>query len=218
MNTKEKTPMLETLIEEVMQTPQESEQERLEVSAKVSELRKYKMDAHVLRVAHTAELLAKAAGLNEKIQDVAFHASQLYDIGKTNISDEILLKSDKLTSDEFETIKKHAQAGYDILKYSQNAYLKAAAVVAYSHHEKFDGSGYPMGLAGEAIPALGRIVALIDVFEALTYERPYKEAWSIEEACLVLMSQKGKHFDPNLVDIFMQNLEEIKSIQARFTD
>ena len=115
-------------------------------------------------------------------------------------------------------MKTHARLGYDILKYSQSGYLKAGAVISYSHHEKFDGSGYPIGLSGERIPILGRIVAVADVFDALTSVRPYKKAWSIEDACELLIEEKGKHFDPNLIDLFIENLDEMKSIKSRFID
>jgi response regulator RpfG family c-di-GMP phosphodiesterase len=115
-------------------------------------------------------------------------------------------------------MKTHARIGFDILKYSQSEYLKAGAVISYSHHEKYDGSGYPIGLIGETIPIPGRIVAIADVFDALTHERPYKKAWSIEEACAFLVEEKGRHFDPKLVDLFMQNLDEIKSIKNKFSD
>ena len=173
---------------------------------------------HTLRISHYCKVLAKAVGLNEKLQDLAFYASQLHDVGKLDIADEILLKPKKLSVNEFEIIKTHARIGYDLLKYTQIGYLKAAAIICYSHHEKFDGSGYPIGLSGEAIPVLGRIVAVADVFDALTQERPYNELWSIEDACQLLIGEKGKHFDPLLVDLFIENLDEITSIKSRYKD
>jgi response regulator RpfG family c-di-GMP phosphodiesterase len=173
---------------------------------------------HTLRIAHYCKVLAKAVGLNEKLQDLAFYASQFHDVGKVDIADEILLKPKKLSNDEFEIIKTHARVGYDMLKYTQSGYLKAAAIICYSHHEKFDGSGYPIGLSGEAIPVLGRIVAVADVFDALTQERSYNELWSVEDACQLLIAEKGKHFDPVLVDLFIENLDEIKSIKSQFKD
>lgn len=173
---------------------------------------------HALRIAHYSKVLAKAVGLNEKLQDLAFYASQLHDVGKLDIADEILLKPKKLSVNEFEIIKTHARIGYDLLKYTQSGYLKAAAIICYSHHEKFDGSGYPIGLSGEAIPVLGRIVAVADVFDALTQERPYNELWSVEDACQLLITEKGKHFDPLLVDLFIENLDEIKAIKSQYKD
>ena len=173
---------------------------------------------HTLRIAHYSKVLAKAVGLNEKLQDLAFYASQLHDVGKLDIADELLLKPEKLSDDEFEIIKTHARIGYDMLKYTQSGYLKAAAIICYSHHEKFDGSGYPMGLSGETIPVLGRIVAVTDVFDALMQERPYNELWSVEDACQLLIGEKGKHFDPLLVDLFIENLDEIKAIKSQYKD
>lgn len=173
---------------------------------------------HTLRISHYCKVLAKAVGLNEKLQDLAFYASQFHDLGKLDIADVILLKPEKLSDDEFEIIKTHSRIGYDMLKYTQSGYLKAAAIICYSHHEKYDGSGYPIGLSGEAIPILGRIVAVADVFDALTQERPYNELWSVEDACQLLITEKGKHFDPLLVDLFIENLDEIKSIKNQYKD
>ena len=173
---------------------------------------------HTLRMAHYCKVLAKAVGLDEKLQDLAFYASQFHDLGKLGIAEELLLKSEKLSNNEFEIIKTHPRMGYDRLKYAQSRYLKAAAIICYSHHEKYDGSGYPMGLSGETIPVLGRIVAVADVFDALTQERPYNELWSVEDACQLLIHEKGKHFDPLLVDLFIENLDEIKAIKSQYKD
>lgn len=194
----------------------DKELEILQVLAKVAGYKEHQMDEHTQRIAHYSQLLAKAAGLNETVQDIAFHSSQFYDLGKVGITDDILLKGDKLSDAEFEVVKTHTRIGYDILKYTQNPYLKAGAVISYSHHEKFDGSGYPIGLVGETIPILGRIVAIADVFDALCCEKVYKKAWSVEEACEYLLDEKEKHFDGNLVDLFMENLEEIKAIREKF--
>jgi len=215
---KDETLLLEDALEEATQTLQANEHEALQVLGKSVEYKDYQAGGHTLRIAHYCKVLAKAAGLNEKIQDVVFHASQYHDLGKIGIADEILLKPEKLDEDEFEIMKTHARIGFDILKYSQSEYLKAGAVISYSHHEKYDGSGYPIGLVGETIPLPGRIVAIADVFDALTQVRPYKKAWSVEDACTLLVEEKGKHFDPNLVDLFMENLDEMKSIKSKFLD
>jgi len=212
----DKTVLLQDEIKNATQTFQDSEHELLSVLGKSTQYKEHQNDKHTLVVAHCTKLLARLAGLNEKIQDVAFHASQVYDLGKVGIPDALLLKTGKLSCDEFEVVKKHAKIGYDFLKYSQNPYLKAGAVISFSHHEKFDGSGYPIGLSGETIPILGRIVAIIDVFEALTSEKVYKKAWSIDDACNYLIEEKGKHFDPKFVDLFMENLDEILSIKKKF--
>ena len=215
---KDKTFLLEDEVQKATKSLKDSEHETLQLLGKSAEYKDSETSAHTVRVAHYCKVLAKSVGLNEKIQDVIFHASPLHDLGKLGIADKILLKPGKLDADEFEIMKTHARIGYDILKYSQSGYLKAGAVISYSHHEKFDGSGYPLGLSGERIPILGRIVAVADVFDALTSVRPYKDAWSIEDACALLVEEKGKHFDPNLIDLFIENLDEIKSIKSQFLD
>lgn len=211
---KDETLMLQNEVKNATQELKESEHELLDILGKSCEYKEHGSSEHAVRVAHYTKIVAKAAGLNEKIQDIAFHASRIYDIGKVTISDALLLKKEKLEPDELELIKTHARKGYDLLKYAKGAYLKAGAVISYSHHEKYDGSGYPIGLKGETIPILGRIVAIADVFEALTSKKPYRDAWSIEDACKYLVEEKGKHFDPVFVDVFMDNIEEIKSLKV----
>ena len=215
---KDETLLFKNEIQEAKTAVEENEQEALYILGKAVEYKDRKTGAHTQRVAHYCQVLAKAAGLNEKVQDVVFHASQLHDLGNVGISDDILLKEGKLDEDEYAVMKTHARIGYDMLKYSQSGYLKAAAVICYSHHERYDGSGYPIGLSGETIPILGRIVAIADVFDALTQERPYKKAWTVEDACQLLIEEKEKHFDPNLVDLFIENMNQIKSIQNQFMD
>lgn len=209
--------LLEDSVNSATKKFKENEQEALQILGLVTEAKDYQAGGHALRVAHYSKVLAKAKGLSFKLQDIIFYASQFYDLGKVGIPDSILLKPTQLDEDEFEVIKTHARKGYDFLKYSQSEYLKAGAVICYSHHEKFDGSGYPIGLSGQTIPIPGRIVAIADVFEALTQERPYKKAWSIEDACQFLIEEKGRHFDPELVELFINNLDEIKSIKSKFT-
>ncbi|MDF1880732.1 response regulator [Sulfurimonas sp. MAG313] len=208
--------LLEDEVQKATVLFKENEHETLDVLGKCVQYNDYVKDSHILRIAHICKLLAKEAGLSEKVQDLAFHSSKFYDLGKLGISDEILLKPGKLDEQELEIMKTHSRAGYDILKYTQSSYLKAGAIISYSHHERYDGSGYPIGLKGETIPILGRIVTIADVFDALTSKRPYKEAESIEEACAYLLKEKGKHFDPNLVDVFIQNLDAIRSIKDKY--
>jgi putative two-component system response regulator len=215
---KDKAFLLEDEVKKATKLLKDNEHETLQILGKSAEYKDAETSAHTLRVAHYCKVLAKAVGLNKKIQDVIFYASPFHDLGKVGIPDKILLKPGKLDADEFEIMKTHARIGYDILKYSHSGYLKAGAVISYSHHEKYDGSGYPLGLSGERIPILGRIVAVADVFDALTSVRPYKKAWSIEDACKLLIEEKGKHFDPNLIDLFMENLDEMKSIKDKFLD
>lgn len=215
---KDKALLLESEVEKATQLLTDNENEVLQVLGKSAEYKDLETGAHTVRVAHYCKVLAKASGLDEKVQDIIFHASPLHDLGKVGIPDKILLKPGKLDADEFEIMKTHATIGYEILKRSHSGYLKAGAVIAYSHHEKYDGSGYPLGLAGETIPILGRIVAIADVFDALISVRPYKKAWSAEDACKLLIEEKGKHFDPKLVDLFIENINEMKSIKDQFSD
>ncbi|MDF1877604.1 response regulator [Sulfurimonas sp. SAG-AH-194-L11] len=210
---KDKKVLLQEEISNATNIYKESEHELLDILAKSTLYKEHKDSKHSEKIAHYAKALTRLFGLNETIQDVAFHASGLYDIGKVGIPDEVLFKEGKLNEDEREIIKTHARLGFDLLKYTQNPYLKAGAVISYSHHEKFDGSGYPIGLKGETIPILGRIVAIVEVFEALTSQKVYREAWSIEDACQFVIEEKGKHFDPKLVDLFIENLDEMKSIK-----
>lgn len=188
------------------------EQETLVVLGKTAEYKDPETGAHISRVAHYSKLLAKWYGLNEHMQELIFYASPLHDMGKVGIADGILLKPARLDAKEFEIMQQHVRIGYDILKEAQSEYLKAGSIIAYTHHEKYDGSGYPKGLKGESIPIFGRIVAIADVFDALTSIRPYKKAWSFEEAVSYLESNKGLHFDPRLVECFCENIGEIREI------
>lgn len=212
----DETFLLEDTIQSATDVLKKNEHESLQVLGMSSEYKDNTRGGHTLRIAHYCKVLAKEAGLSEKLQDIIFHSSQFHDLGNLGIADEILLKPNKLDEDELEIMKTHARKGYDMLKYSKSEYLKAGAVICYSHHEKFDGTGYPIGLSGDTIPIPGRIVAVADVFDALTSVRPYNQLWSIEDACKFLVKEKGKHFDPNFVDLFIENLDEIKSIKSKF--
>ncbi len=180
----------------------------------VVENRSKEVAGHVSRVAKVSYILAIAYGLDEEIAKRIEMASPMHDIGKVAISDTILLKPDKLTFEEFEIMKEHASIGYNILSCGQREILKTASIIAHEHHEKWDGTGYPRGLKGEEIHIYGRITAIADVFDALTYKRVYKEAWSQEQAFEFIQSQKGKAFDPQFVDIFFNNIEKIQLIQT----
>ncbi|MDO8261442.1 MAG: HD domain-containing phosphohydrolase, partial [Candidatus Magasanikbacteria bacterium] len=151
------------------------------------------------------------------MQDIIFYASPFHDLGKVGISDRILLKPAKLNDEEFEIMKSHSKIGYEILKNSKSEYLKAGRIIALNHHEKYDGSGYPNGLKGEGIPVLGRITAIADVFDALTSRRPYKTAWSLDDAKEFLIEEKSRHFDPTLVDLFVENFDKVQEIYTKYT-
>jgi response regulator RpfG family c-di-GMP phosphodiesterase len=198
---------------EAKETAAQRERETLFLLGKVSDLRDQETGQHLTRIGAMSGLLAELAGLDEKTQTLIRLGSPLHDLGKISIPDAILLKPGALTPDEMEVMRKHTIYGYEILKTSQSHYLIEGATIALSHHEKWDGTGYPQGLAGQDIPLSARIVAIVDVFDALLSERPYKRPWTHQEALDFLAGQSGKHFDPELAVIFLNNAEAF--IQAR---
>jgi len=214
----DRAKLLESEVQKATKELLENEYETLRVLGKTAEYKDPETASHVARVAHYSKLLARVYGLNEDEQNILFYASPFHDIGKVGIEDKILLKAGKLNDEEFTVMKTHSQMGYDILKDSKSKYLKAGAQIAISHHEKYDGSGYPNALLGEDIHIYGRIVAVADVFDALTSIRPYKKAWSFEDALDFLKKEKGKHFDPKITDLFIENVDEVKNIFQRFQE
>jgi len=185
------------------------EMETLEVLAHVAEYRDENTFLHVKRVAEYSKILAIACGLNQKEAELIYQAAPLHDIGKIGIRDNVLLKTDKLTNEEYEIMKTHTTIGYEILRTSSSPILQMGAKIALTHHERWDGLGYPYGKKGEEIHIYGRIVALADVFDALTARRPYKEPWSLAEALTFVLDNSGKIFDPFIVDKFLEVYEEI---------
>jgi putative two-component system response regulator len=196
----------------------EREHETIFCLSRAAEYRDPETGAHILRMAHYSRLIARRLGLSQEQQDMLFEAAPMHDIGKVGIPDMILLKPGRLFDAEFEIMKMHATIGYEILRTSKSPLMQVAAEIAWTHHEKFDGSGYPRGLVGEDIPLFGRIVAVADVFDALTSERPYKRAWKVEEAQAFLQEWSGRHFDPRCVNVFLQDWEEVMEIKERFHD
>lgn len=186
--------------------------------SRAAEHRDPETGAHVLRMAHFARLIARELGLPEEEQALLLHAAPMHDVGKVGTPDAILLKPGRLTPEEMAVMRQHAQIGHDILVGSASIYLQAAAEIALSHHERWDGGGYPRGLAGPAIPLHGRIVAVADVFDALTSARPYKPAWSLERAHEYLVQNAGSHFDPACVEAFLRVWPEAMQIRATFAD
>jgi putative two-component system response regulator len=180
--------------------------------SRAAEFRDPETGSHIQRMACYSQLIAKALGFSESDQ------APMHDVGKVGIPDHILLKPGKLEPEEFEIMKQHALMGYEILRGSSSHLLQAAALIAVSHHEKFDGSGYPHGRAGEAIPLFGRIVAVADVFDALTSDRPYKKAWDVERAAATIREGSGSHFDPACVEAFFQQWDEVLAIHAAYPD
>ncbi|PAJ73988.1 hypothetical protein CJF42_13110 [Pseudoalteromonas sp. NBT06-2] len=184
----------------------------------VGESRSKETGNHVKRVAAYSKLLAVKYGLPEEEAEQLKLASPMHDIGKIGIADAILNKPGKLTVEEYEVMKTHATIGYSMLKHSKRKLLKTAAIVAYEHHEKYDGSGYPRSLKGEDIHIYGRITAIADVFDALGSDRVYKKAWDDDKLLALFNEQKGAHFDPVLIDIFMDNLDEFYKIRGQYQD
>ena len=197
---------------------QSTQKEIIYKMGEIGETRSKETGNHVKRVAEYSELLALLYGLDEKEANILLVASPMHDIGKVGISDAILKKPAKLTVEEFDIMKEHSIIGYNILKDSKRDILKAAAIVAKEHHEKYDGSGYPFGLKGEEIHIYGRITALADVFDALGSERCHKEVWEDEKIFQLFKDEKGKHFDPKLVDLFFDNLDKFLQIRERYKD
>lgn len=201
-------------VEELVQT-------RLQIVQRLGLAAEYKDNEtglHVIRMSHYSRVLALAAGLREADADDLLHAAPMHDVGKIGIPDSILRKPGPLDADEWKVMQGHASIGADIIGRHAHGMLAMAHDVALTHHEKWDGSGYPNGLAGDAIPLAGRIVAIADVFDALTSVRPYKAAWPVEQALEYLEQQRGKHFDPALVDLFLQQLPAIVEIKERWAE
>jgi putative two-component system response regulator len=169
---------------------------------------------HIWRMAGYSAAIARAAGWNLAQVEMIELAAPTHDTGKIGIPHSILKAPRKLNEEEWEIMKTHAQIGYDILNKTDNPVFKMAAAIARFHHEKWDGSGYPLGLAGENIPEAARIVAIADVFDALSTKRPYKEPWSLEETLDMMRQNAGNHFDPRLLEVFLQIMPEILRIKA----
>ncbi len=196
----------------------EREQETVLRLSKAADSRDPETGAHIVRMANYSRVIAAQLGLSVADQQLLLEAAPMHDIGKVGIPDHILLKPGKLSADEFSIMKRHAVLGYQILAGSQSEMLQAGAQIALSHHEKYDGSGYPHGLVGEEIPLFARIVAVADVFDALTSERPYKMAWDIDKALAMLHEGAGKHFDPRCVNAFISDLPQILDIKNRYQE
>lgn len=193
----------------------ERELEALHIIGKAAEYKDPETGKHNYRVANYSVIVANELGLSEEEQDILYYAAPMHDIGKVGIADHILLKPGPLTEDEWEVMMQHPEIGYNILMNSKSNYLKAGATIAYNHHERYDGAGYPRGIAGKDIPILGRIVAIADVFDALTSKRPYKDAWAFNEAVIEIQELRGNHLDPDIVDAFIKQLVKIKDIYEK---
>ena len=185
---------------------------------RAAEFRDNETGYHVIRMSHSARLIAEAYGGNSAWIEMLFDAAPMHDVGKIGISDDILLKPGKLDAREWEQMKKHSEFGAEIIGDDDNPLLQMARIIALTHHEKWDGSGYPEGLSGTDIPLEGRIVAIADVFDALTSERPYKRAWPVEDAVQLIRDSAGSHFDRELVVLFDKVLPDILRIREQYAD
>jgi len=197
---------------------EETQIEIVELMGMIGETRSKETGNHVKRVAEYSKLLALKLGLSEREAEMIRVASPMHDIGKVGIPDAILNKPGKLTYEEFEIMKMHSELGHDLLKFSQREILKIAAIVAHEHHEKYNGKGYPRGLKGEDIHIYGRITSVADVFDALGSERVYKKAWDLDCILKLLKEERGVSFDPQIIDLFLENLEEFLVIRDRYQD
>ncbi|WP_412480630.1 HD domain-containing phosphohydrolase [Azonexus sp. IMCC34839] len=206
------------LVEERTKDIRDRERELIFRICRAAEFRDPETGAHIQRMAHYSQVIAKGLGLDVATAKLVLEAAPMHDVGKIGIPDQILLKPGRLTPEEFEIMKNHAQLGWELLKDSGSEILRAGAEIALSHHEKYDGTGYPGGLKGNDIPLFGRIVAVADVFDALTSERPYKKAWSLEDARRFLEEGRGKHFDPLCVEALFAGWDEVLDIKQRFRD
>jgi PAS domain S-box-containing protein len=202
------------LNDEIWQT----QHEMLSLLGEVGETRSQETGNHVRRVAKYSKLLGELYGLEEEEIKLLYSASPMHDIGKIGIPDAILLKPAKLEAEEFTIMKTHSTIGYNILKNSKRPLLQAAAIIAHEHHEKWNGTGYPRALRGEDIHIYGRITALADVFDALSCERVYKSIWPMETIIELIHTHRGIHFDPQLVDLFMENMDRFIAIAHEFRD
>ena len=195
-----------------------SREETIQRLAIAAEFRDSSTAQHIQRMSHYCELLARQSGLSPDRCDLIRTASPMHDIGKIGTPDHVLLKPGKFTPEEFNVIAQHAEIGYRILSGSDAELLKVAAVIAWTHHERWDGSGYPRGLKGSVIPIEGRIAAIADAFDALTTERVYKPAFALDHAVDLMLRHRAEHFDPELLDIFMTSMDDIKDIYEQYGD
>ena len=206
---------------EVQVATEELQRTQLEIVQRLgaaAEYRDTETGAHTIRVGYYAECLAKEMGFSDEDANLILHAAPMHDIGKIGIPDSVLLKRGKLDAMEWEVMKSHTSIGGEILQGDTSRVMQMARVIALNHHEKWNGKGYPEGLSGQGIPLEGHIVSVADVFDALTMVRPYKRAWSVEEAVQLIQEGRGVDFSPDLVDAFMRKLSVIIQIREEYND
>ncbi len=207
-----KTNILQYEVEQAVRTVKERELESLLLLGRASEYKDKDTASHILRVGKYSAMIMESLGGSNEDKELMLYSAPLHDVGKIGIADNILNKSSKLTEEEYSIMKTHTTKGYEILSGTKSKYLEACAIIALSHHEKYDGSGYPNGLKGDSIPLYGRIVAVADVFDALISQRVYKNSWTLEQTVEYLKSQSGIHFDPIIVEKFLAKIDEAEDI------
>ena len=197
---------------------EQTQRELIYTIARITDIHSAETGNHIKRVSEYAKLLAMLAGYDEEKSEIFKLAAAMHDVGKIGIPHKILSKPGKLTDEELLVMRKHPEIGHDILSQSKRPLLRAAAIVAHQHHEKYDGTGYPRGLKGKQIHILGRITALADVFDALDTPRSYKKKWELHETMKLIQTESGKHFDPRLVDLLMKHFAKFRKIRDKFPD
>ncbi|MFN3594308.1 MAG: HD domain-containing phosphohydrolase [Thiobacillaceae bacterium] len=215
---RQQNAILEEMVRERTRELHDTRLEIIHRLGRAAEYRDNETGLHIIRMSRYSQLLGQLAGMDEAETELLLHASPMHDIGKIGIPDRILLKPGRLDAEEWAIMQTHARIGADLLDGHPAPLLQMARDIALTHHEKWDGSGYPDGRVGEAIPLVGRIVAVADVFDALTSARPYKPAWPLERALDYLSEQRGRHFDPRLVDLFLGNLDAFLAIRTRYAE
>lgn len=211
----------EILEQKVQERTQVINDTRLQVVRRLgvaAEYRDEETGLHIIRMSKMAVVIAKEAGVDDEQCNLLLNAAPMHDVGKIGIPDYILLKPGKFEPEEWSIMQTHAQIGADILSGDDSDLMLMAYDIALTHHEKWNGQGYPKGLKGEEIPLMGRITALADVFDALTSKRPYKEAWPIEKAVNLIKEESGQHFDPELVEAFINGLSDIVDIKEKYAE
>ncbi len=207
---------MESIVEQRTEQLQQTRLEIIRRLGRAAEFKDNETGLHVIRMSHYSRLMAEALDRGKEWTDLIFNASPMHDIGKIGIPDNVLLKPGKLDDDEWHIMRTHPQLGASIIGDHDNELMRMSKEIALSHHEKWDGSGYPNGLKGEEIPLSGRIVAVADVFDALTTERPYKKAWAVSDAVKFIDENSGIHFDPDLVLLFHEVMPEILDIKEQY--
>ncbi|MCK4737877.1 MAG: response regulator [Sulfurimonas sp.] len=214
LEVSKKTKELQVALVEV----QKSEQDIISILGKIAEFRDNETSKHTIRVGETAALIAKKFGWSVDDVELMRLAAPMHDVGKIGIPDNILLKQGKHDGEESKIMRQHSSIGYSILSQKETPLLKLAAEIAHTHHEKYNGLGYPNSLKADDIPISGAIVAIVDVFDALLSERPYKKAFTLEKTIEIIKSYSGSHFHPEVVELFIDSLDEILEIRARLKD